>query len=143
MRQRSPCAICSSWEPSPVHPSCWHAAIAADWLLYGYLGSRDLDISRDPRSGSQESTGTTRKKPGGFAGGGDGGGGGGDDGGDGGGGGGAGGDGGGDGGEGCGGGICGWSPWAKRHMTTSDRCAIASDRKKWPLHAQVGSFREI
>ena len=76
-------------------------------------------------------------------GGGDGGGGGGDDGGDGGGGGGAGGDGGGDGGEGCGGGICGWSPWAKRHMTTSDRCAIASDRKKWPLHAQVGSFREI
>ena len=55
-----------------------------------------------------------------------GGGGGGDgDGGDGGDGGGAGGDGGGDGGEGCGGGICGWSPWAKRHMTTSDRCAIA------------------
>ena len=43
-----------------MHPSCRHAAIASDWLLYGYLG----EFARV--SASQESCGTMRKKLGGY-----------------------------------------------------------------------------
>ena len=43
-----------------MHPSCMHAAIASDWLPYGYLG----EFARV--SASQESCGTMRKKLGGY-----------------------------------------------------------------------------
>ena len=43
-----------------MHPSCRHAAIASDWLPYGYLG----EFARV--SASQESCGTMRKKLGGY-----------------------------------------------------------------------------
>ena len=47
-----------------MHPSCWHAAIASAWLVYG---------ERPSLSGSQESNGTKRKKLDGIVGGGGGG----------------------------------------------------------------------
>ena len=46
-----------------MHPSCRHAAIASDWLPYGYVGQ----FARV--SASQESCGTVRKKLGGYFGG--------------------------------------------------------------------------